>query len=289
MKEARIGGGILLVVGLLLGTLVSRTAPGAPLRGTAGYRVIAADLHVHSFPGDGTLVAGQIAREARRRGLDAVAVTNHNRTWPAMLGGHAGALVDGVLVIPGEEVTTPVGHIAAVGITHAVGWHPPLASVIDAIHRQGGVAIAAHPGGDDAPGFDAAAIARLDGVEAAHPSMFTSAKARQEIEAFYVAARAAHPGIAAVGSSDFHFLPAVGLCRTYLLVHDLSVASVLDAIRAGRTIACAGDGRAYGEPRLVSLLGPTCRDDLARLAAAPRVPNTAPALLAIAGLILLIV
>ena len=38
---------------------------------------------------------------------------------------------------------------------------------------------------------------------------------------------------------------------------------MLDAIRAGRTVACDGRGEAYGPPELVAMVGEDCRRDAA--------------------------
>jgi hypothetical protein len=80
-------------------------------RGRGWYR---GDCHVHSTYSDGELTPAQLAAAARAAGLDFIATTEHNTAdahgaW----GPHAG---DDLLVILGEEVTTPTGHWLALGI-----------------------------------------------------------------------------------------------------------------------------------------------------------------------------
>ena len=70
-----------------------------------------------------------------------------------------------------------------------------------------------------------------------------------------------HPSIAAIGSTDFHQIAPLGLGRTYLLVKQPTQAGILDAIRAGRTVACNGLGQALGPPDLVAMVGEDCRLD----------------------------
>jgi hypothetical protein len=64
---------------------------------------------------------------------------------------------------------------------------------------------------------------------------------------------AARAPLAAIGSSDFHGLGPMGLCRTYVFVTEVSERGILDAVRARRTVVYGRDGRAYGDALLVQL------------------------------------
>jgi hypothetical protein len=79
-------------------------------------------------------------------------------------------LVGGPIVLVGEEVVRPSYHLIAAGITTTVSFMQSAADAIDEVHRQGGVAIAAHPDTDFWEGFDRPAMQRLDGSEICHPS-----------------------------------------------------------------------------------------------------------------------
>ena len=140
-------------------------------------------------------------------------------------------------------------------------WRQPAAAVAAQVHEQGGVAIAAHPGERSWRFMSDADLLALDGVEVAHPMMHVWTETRREYLAFYDRARSVHPSIAAIGSTDFHQVAPVGLGRTYLLVKAATETAILDAIRAGRTVACDGRGRAAGPPELVELVKDDCRDD----------------------------
>lgn len=258
----RSAAALLLVIGLWL-TSAPPPIPARERAPQAGYRVIAADFHVHSFPGDGGLAPWDLAREARRRHLDAIALTNHNSTyswrlarWLSLTGGPGDALL-----IPGAELTSIGFHLATVGITEPVAWRQSAAAAAAAVHARGGAAIAAHPGRSSWRFLDDAALAALDGVELDHPSGLVWRETRRQLEAFYARARRVHPSIAAIGSTDFHHFAPVGLDRTYLLVTGLTPAAVVDAIRAGRTVACDGEGNAHGQPELVAMVEADCRLD----------------------------
>jgi hypothetical protein len=248
-----------LAGGVLLSASIPATPHRAPLM-KEGFVVLAGDFHVHSFPGDGALPPWELAREARRRGLDVIGLTNHN----AMLSYRVSQLLapltgtDGAMLIQGQELTAVGYHIAAIGVDRTIAWRQPAAAAVAAIHAAGGVAIAAHPTRKSQRAFDDAAVDALDGVEAAHPAMHTRDEHRRAFAAFYERATRRHPGIAAIGSSDFHSFAPLGLCRTYVFARSATSAGVLDAIRAGSTAACDGRGQAYGPAHLVELIRDEC-------------------------------
>ncbi|HEX3108713.1 MAG TPA: hypothetical protein VHU41_06435, partial [Thermoanaerobaculia bacterium] len=55
-------------------------------------------------------------------------------------------------------------HLIAAGITRQIGFRQTAAAAITEVHRQGGIAIAAHPG-LETRGYDASALRELDGTE----------------------------------------------------------------------------------------------------------------------------
>ncbi len=252
---------------VLAGLALSMTAdpiPDRPRVMKGGYIVIAAYFHVHSFPGDGVLPPWDLATEARRRHLDAFALTNHNSThswrlaeWLSPGISRAG----GMMILPGVELTSIGYHLAVVGVTSPVAWRQSAAAATAAVHAAGGVAIAAHPSKRTWPFLDDAALKVLDGVEVAHPMLSVKATWRGELLAFYDRTVTLHPTVAAIGSTDFHHFAPLGLGRTYVLAREATQAGILDAIRAGRTVACDGTGQPYGPPELVAMVGEDCRRD----------------------------
>jgi predicted metal-dependent phosphoesterase TrpH len=243
---------VLLAAGALAGTLAGWGLPPRAPAHHGEFFVLAGDFHVHGFPGDGALPAWALRNEARRRGLDVMAFTNHNQR----LAGRIGRMISGdtatPLVLRGEEITAAHYHIAAVGVEQAIPGTLPAAEAIAAVHAQGGVAIAAHPSALFWRGFDAAAKASLDGAEIAHPMIIGDPIARAQLIAFTRSTRELNPHVAPIGSTDFHFRQPLGLCRTYVFAREYSEAGVLEAIRAGRTVAFDPDGGAYGDPELAA-------------------------------------
>jgi predicted metal-dependent phosphoesterase TrpH len=253
MPRARSASAFVLFIGLVVGTLSDRSHARAVVR-SGEFQILSADFHVHAFPGDGSLAVWELRREAGRAGLDVFAVTNHNQTLAARLVRSVSRFSEGPLTLVGEEITNPAYHLIAVGIEHTIDHNQPAASAIRDVHAQGGVAIAAHPVRAYWGGFDAEAMASLDGAERAHPAMHARLDRPQQLEAFFARARERNPRIAAIGSSDFHASPALGLCRTYVLARERSQAGVLDAIRNGRTVAADGRGVLHGDATWVRLV-----------------------------------
>jgi hypothetical protein len=231
-----------------------------------GYRVLAGDFHVHGFP-DG-LPSWDAADEARRRGLEVIALTSHNSLRGWWLWTHAPWRKEKAgdpLVLPGEELTAVGYHLAIVGLHQAIPWHQPLAAAVAAAHAQGAVAILAHPGGavvTRVVGDDGLRL--VDGVEVAHPEMEISEDARRDFARVYSRATALKRNTAAIGSSDFHYMAPIGVCRTYVFVREATSYGVLEAIRAARTVACDARGLTYGPPELAPLVAERCRADAER-------------------------
>jgi hypothetical protein len=242
----------LVLLGALAGTLAGAgLAPRPPARHGA-FLVLAADFHVHGFPGDGALPAWALRNEARRRSLDVIAFTNHNHRLGVVVGRWIARDTAVPLVLRAEEMTAPHYHIAAIGIEHTVPGTLRAIDAIAAVHAQGGVAIAAHPARLFWTGWDDAAKHALDGAEIAHPMTVGDPRSRAELIEFSRGARELNPRLAPIGSTDYHFRQPMGLCRTYVFAREYSEAGVLEAVRAGRTAAFDADGRAYGAPDLVA-------------------------------------
>lgn len=246
MTPIRIAALGLVSAGVIASTWVDSAVLSTRIPGT---RVLAGDFHVHAYPIDGSLPRWEVQKAAARRGLDVVAVTNHNQT----IAGRLAPFFDGadVIVLPGQELTTSGFHMALAGVSETVDWRLSASAAIDETHRQGGIAIAAHPVPDSWRTADAAALAKLDGVEALHQLVHFEPDGRGQLAAFLDRVRAVNPDVAPIGSSDFHFFPDLASCRTYLIVEERSAHGVLDAIRAGRAVASDGRGALIGNPEYV--------------------------------------
>lgn len=250
----------LLILGVALAAGTATDRPREQPRVTlAGYRVLAADFHIHSSMwSNGGVTPWGLVLEAKRQGLDVIAVTGHNQVSDSKVARWFARRTGGPVVLAGEEIHTLSGHhVIAVGIDTVVKWQGNAAAEIDEVHRQGGVAIAAHPGAGTWGEFDEAAMVRLDGSEVCHPMIDGRRTAARELEQF-----AARAPMAAIGSSDFHGIGRMGECRTYVFARDASADAVLEALRAHRTVVYGRGQQAYGDPWFVRVAAedPRLRD-----------------------------
>lgn len=249
-----------LVIGVV-GGAVGDVHPARPVAMRAGYRVLEADFHAHTRFSDGFLSPFDLVDQADRRGLDVLAVTEHNVVFPARWARAYSELVHGPTIVVGEEVTTHDYHLLALGIEHRIDARRPLRAVIATVHRDGGIVAAAHPTKRFSGPFEEV-VDDLDATEVMHPIAFQDQSTIGrwgEMRDFYESARARGANLAPLGDSDYHFASPLGVVRTYVFirdtgVHEESAASVIDAIRARRTVVFDLQGKGYGDPALVSAL-----------------------------------
>ena len=236
-----------ILVSLLTGTLADRAVP-TRVWTAGGYRILSADLHVHSgLWGGATMTPWGLVLEARRQGLDVVALTSHNEILDGRLAAVFSERMAGPIVLVGQEITSATQDLIAIGITSTIAPELPLAAQVTEVHRQGGIAIAPHPSGRYLDRYRPV-LAAIDGAEVCHPVIWQVRTAGTELERFF-AATTAMP----IGSSDFHFLRSPGLCRTFIFARDATVPAVMDALRARRTVVFGPNGKVFGEPALVAL------------------------------------
>ena len=191
------------------------------------YRV---DLHVHTDASeDGLSPLSEQAAAAKAAGLDAIAVTDHNQCTPLP------NQLDGVLLIPGCEVSTRAGHITGLFLERPLDWGslrtgglPTGEEAVAEIHRCGGLAVLAHP--FQSPSADPSRFSfPLDGVEAAN--------ARAAFKVRDANAKAADLAqiwsLPAVGGSDGHSRHEVGNAYTELDCASLTLPELKAALVSG--------------------------------------------------------
>lgn len=118
------------------------------------------DLHIHSERSfDGCMSLSEIVALARERGLNGVAICDHDRVLDEV------PEFDDFLVIPATEVSTERGHLLGLFVREPVETRK-FSESVTAIHAQGGLAVIAHPfeHSTDANRLDDV-MSRLDGVE----------------------------------------------------------------------------------------------------------------------------
>lgn len=91
--------------------------------------MVVADLHTHTTNSDGTLTLATLPAAAERAGLDAVAVTDHDRTHPDL--DEPVVELDGVTVIHGIELRVDVGEFRVDLLGYGVTPTDELHSLVD--------------------------------------------------------------------------------------------------------------------------------------------------------------
>lgn len=192
--------------------------------------VYRADLHVHTGASpDGRSSLEALARAARAAGLDALAVTDHDLCTPVP------EWLEGVLLIPGCEVSTAAGHITGLFLDRPLpleelGRLPPPEEAVAAIRAAGGLAVLAHP--YQRPGACPETFTfPLDGIEAANARAGLKVSDANERAASLACSR----GLPPVGGSDAHDAAEVGNAFTALEAEALTLPALRSALAAGRS------------------------------------------------------
>ena len=279
--------------------LTPDTAPDAtPLSVPAaaagtGPRWFMGDFHTHTMHSDGFGCADGagnqgpcpsylIADAAVRRGLDFVAITDHNTTSH-----HAGLVElqmrhERLLLVRGQEVTSFYGHANVFGTSRMVDFRigdngRTAADVQDDVARLGGLLVINHPGretgerctgcGWNAPNTD---YGRLEVMEVVNGRIVAGPTAGEPV--WHARLNEGHR-ITGIGGSDDHGAStrpgsAVGTPTTVVFADALTEPALLAAVRAGRVFiktrgpdgpdirfTAPGVGASMGD--IVSLDGPT--------------------------------
>lgn len=203
------------------------------------------DFHVHSVHSDGDSTPEEIAKAAAEEGLDFVAITDHNTVSHVPECG----VRRGVLLLPGEEVTTYYGHMNVFNVSEWVDFRiksrEELERLVDYVQRRGCIASVNHPK-PFGPTWQLGGIERVGLIEVWQGNWallnYLSSRLLDEL-----LSRGCRVGI--VGGSDTHSLKqrhpmlSIGHPTTWVYVGKASYESILDAVRAGMvTISESPDG-----------------------------------------------
>ncbi len=207
-----------------------------------------ADLHLHTTFSDGWPTPAQLVDHVTRfTGLDVIAVTDHDTIEGALRAADRAAKRGKMRVIVGEEVSSRDGHILALFLQSRVRPGMSAAATVDAIHDQGGLAVAAHPFWRTQRRARARAVHGVGWLAAELD--FDAIEVENATPGFYVfnqLARRLNLGLggAELGSSDAHILDAVG--RAYTEFAGTTPEALRASIEAGETRARRLRYRAVG-------------------------------------------
>ncbi|MBE6506519.1 MAG: PHP domain-containing protein [Methanocorpusculum parvum] len=190
------------------------------------------DLHIHTnASADGHCPVEQVLKTAKARGLDAVAITDHDTTAAAI---RALSLETDILVIPGIEVSTKDGHVLILGTTKEYAAGKPARETIAEAKADGCVTIIPHPFHyfRHAVGLrDRKALKEADALEAYNSRYYIGTA---NSKAARIARRYQKP---ITSGSDAHDCEYVGFGENIIEADERSVEAVLSAIKAGKITA----------------------------------------------------
>lgn len=210
------------------------------------------DLHSHTVHSDGSTTVDARALGAVERGLDFLAITDHNTISQART---ADAWPEALSRIRGSEITTFHGHLNCLGLGESVDWRDAgrgsgAARIIDQASRQGAVLVINHPSAFGNPwcagchwDFARVDYSRIDGIEVWNGRWSEPETDNAGALALWTDLLDAGLRLTAVAGTDSHSAEEdqyADLPLTFVRAVDSSEASVLDAIRNGRVFLSSG-------------------------------------------------
>jgi predicted metal-dependent phosphoesterase TrpH len=185
---------------------------------------VKADLHVHTiYSHDSLITPKDLVFYAKKRGLTAVAITDHDTLEGAL----KIAKETDFLIIPGIEVSSRNGHIIGLNLQEPVPKGLSADETVDKIHEAGGIAVACHPFAFFKGSLGKHTNAKFDAIETMNASAFPfnhCTKKAQEIADRF--------GIPRVAGTDAHYGPAVGYAYT-LIDAEPQAEAIVKAIAKG--------------------------------------------------------
>jgi len=188
---------------------------------------IKADLHVHTtYSKDSVITPKDLFKYAKKRGLNAVAVTDHN-----FLDGSYKIAKENpdFLVIPGMEVSSADGHIVALNVKELIPRGLSATETVERIHNAGGVAIACHPYASFKGCLRECVTSSFDAIETINARAIPFKRSVKLAEE-----KAKSLGLPRVGGTDAHYGPQIGYGYTVIEAETSTVESVLNAVVLGK-------------------------------------------------------
>lgn len=169
---------------------------------------VVVDLHVHTnYSSDSLITPKELIFYAKKNGLNAVAITDHNIIEGAL----KIAKETDFLVIPGMEVSSADGHIVALNLETLIPRGLTAQETVDRLHDAGGLAVACHPYAMFKGSLNKRVTSKFDAIETINASAFPFNYSRRK--ATEVAEKL---GLPTVGGTDAHYGPAIGCGYTVI-------------------------------------------------------------------------
>jgi predicted metal-dependent phosphoesterase TrpH len=185
---------------------------------------VKADLHVHTtYSSDSVITPKELVFYAKKRGLTAVAVTDHDKVE----GAQKIAKETDFLIIPGTEVSSRDGHIVGLNVHELIPRGLSADETVDRIHKAGGIAIACHPFALLKGSVGKHVSGKFDAVEVINASAFPFNRATSKAD--QLAERLKLPKVA---GTDAHYGPVIGQAYT-VIDSEANVEAIVKAIKNG--------------------------------------------------------
>ncbi len=182
------------------------------------------DLHVHShYSHDSLIRPKELVRYATEKGLDGVAITDHDRLDSAQ----RIARETGFFIIPGMEISSKQGHIVALNVKEAIRPGLTIDETIDRIRDSGGISIACHPMTVFKGSVGKHTSSRFDAVE-----VINSSAVPFNYSVKYARKIAHSLGKPQVAGTDAHYGPQIGYAYT-IVDAERDVDAVVRSIARG--------------------------------------------------------
>jgi len=183
------------------------------------------DLHVHTqYSYDGLITPKELVFYAKRRGLDGVAITDHDRIDGAL----RIAEETDFLIIPGIEISTLNGHVIGLNLQEQISRGMTVDETVDKIHEANGIALACHPSTYFKGSLRESHItSNFDAIEVINASALPfkySVKHNKRL--------ASCLSISQVAGSDAHYAPEIGYAYTVVDAQS-EVDEIIKAIKKG--------------------------------------------------------
>ena len=181
------------------------------------------DLHVHTTgSSDSFLEPEQLPLIIREKGLDGVAITNHDTLSEV-------TSLETIIILPGIEVSTQQGHIIGLGISNPIAKGKTADETIALIQSVGGVAVVPHPFDPISPCVNPLRLRRMpEAIETINSDALFF-----RLNTLLARRTANRMGLPMVAGSDSHIPETVGDAYTLIDSRSKSIGDILDAIRSG--------------------------------------------------------
>ena len=186
---------------------------------------IKADLHVHTtYSKDSLITPKDLVYYAKKRGLNAVAVTDHNQ----LDGAYKIAKETDFLIIPGMEVSSSDGHIVALNVSELIPRGLSAVDTVERIHGASGIAIACHPFVFFKGALKENVCETFDAIEIINARAFPFKRSIKK-----ATQTADHLKLSRVAGTDAHYGPQIGYGYTVIEASEPSVKAIVRAIVEG--------------------------------------------------------